>query len=165
MAPLSQATEQERIREILTMVKDPEIPVLSIQDMGILQSVQVTAGNAVQVSIIPTYSGCPAMDVIREEIKTVLLLHGYGDVCVKTILSPAWSSDLITAHGRRKLQEFGIAPPAGKSSDQTGEGPDVACPYCQSTDTRLVSQFGSTACKALYKCNNCLEPFDYFKCV
>lgn len=153
------------VSRILSMVKDPEIPVLTIEDMGIVRDIQFE-NDGVQVHITPTYSGCPAMDVIAEEVQSVLKLHGYDNVEVVSVLAPAWSSDFITENGRNLLREYGIAPPSEKGSKGAMLGIDpVACPQCKSENTSLVSEFGSTACKALYKCNDCLEPFDYFKCV
>ncbi len=156
--------DRDSVQKILEIVKDPEIPVLTIEDMGIVRDIEVSP-EQVQISITPTYSGCPAMDFIASEIVTVLKLHGYSEVTVKTVLSPAWSSDFISEEGRVKLEEFGIAPPRMESrAAMIGIDP-VKCPQCKSESTSLVSEFGSTACKALYKCDDCLEPFDYFKCV
>ncbi len=157
--------DPQSIGGILELVKDPEIPVLTVEDMGIIRHVDVD-GDIVVVSITPTYSGCPAMDHIASDIKTTLNLHGYPEVEIKTVLSPAWTTDMITERGRQKMEEFGIAPPSTKGSKAAMIGIDpVACPQCKSENTSLVSEFGSTACKALYKCNDCMEPFDYFKCV
>lgn len=136
---------------LLDQVKDPEIPVLSLWDLGILQNVE-QCGDQVRVTITPTYSGCPAMDVIREDIEKLLRDHGVDDVSIKTQLSPAWTTDWMTEEGRAQLQGYGIAPPG-----------DVSCPHCGSKNTNRVSEFGSTACKALYQCGDCGEPFDYFK--
>ncbi|WP_169569661.1 1,2-phenylacetyl-CoA epoxidase subunit PaaD [Sneathiella limimaris] len=155
----------DAVGQVLELVKDPEIPVLSIADMGIINSIDTTEG-AVTVRITPTYSGCPAMDQISSDIKTTLKLHGYDQIEVETVLSPAWTTDFISEKGRQQLFEYGIAPPlkgAGKAS-LLGED-EIKCPQCGSTDTEQVSQFGSTACKALYRCKSCAEPFDYFKCV
>jgi len=165
MQVLEPVYDEENVKKILEMVKDPEIPVLAIEDMGIVRDIEFEEGG-VQVSIMPTYSGCPAMDVIAEDVRSALLLHGYKKIEVKTVLSPAWSSDFITDKGKKCLQEYGIAPPvsAGSKGAMLGIDP-VGCPQCKSTNTRVVSEFGSTACKALYKCDDCLEPFDYFKCV
>lgn len=156
--------DRTSVEKVLELVKDPEIPVLTIDDMGIVRDIEVSPDH-VEVSITPTYSGCPAMDHIASEVSSVLRLHGYKDVSVKTVLSPAWSSDFISEDGREKLREFGIAPPAGSSKGAMLGHDAVACPQCESENTTLVSEFGSTACKALYKCLDCLEPFDYFKCV
>lgn len=157
--------DKASVGAILEMVKDPEIPVLTVEDMGIIRNVDIE-GEKVIVSVTPTYSGCPAMDHISKDISTTLKLHGYGDVEIKTVLSPAWSSDMITERGRERMREFGIAPPSNVGSKGAMLGIDpVACPQCGSQNTSIVSEFGSTACKALYKCNDCMEPFDYFKCV
>ncbi|WP_298426611.1 1,2-phenylacetyl-CoA epoxidase subunit PaaD [uncultured Kordia sp.] len=151
---------------ILEKVSDPEIPVLSIMDMGVVRSAQLINGIA-EVSITPTYSGCPAMDVIGDDITKALKESGY-DSKVKLILVPAWTTDWITERGRSALREYGIAPPLNPDADKDallGDKRIVKCTNCNSTNTKLVSQFGSTACKALFKCEDCLEPFDYFKCL
>lgn len=151
---------------ILEQVSDPEIPVLSIMDMGVVRSA-VVENNVVFIEITPTYSGCPAMDVIGEDIKSALEDAGYQSE-IELILSPAWTTDMITARGRKALQEYGIAPPLDAEADKEallGNKKLVKCTNCGSINTKLVSQFGSTACKALFKCEDCLEPFDYFKCL
>ena len=151
---------------ILEKVSDPEIPVLSIMDMGVVRSAKLIKG-VVEVSITPTYTGCPAMDVIGDDITQALKEHGY-EAKVKLILAPAWTTDWITERGRKALQEYGIAPPLNPDADKEallGEKRIVECTNCGSTNTKLVSQFGSTACKALFKCDDCQEPFDYFKCL
>ena len=165
MEPTTPVYSRAAVTQILEMVKDPEVPVLSISDMGIIKDVNLD-GEAVTVQIMPTYSGCPAMDVISEDIQTILTLHGYKDFKIETVLSPAWSSDFISESGRQKLREYGIAPPE-KGAGKAGlmHIAEIACPQCGSHKTEVVSEFGSTACKALYKCSDCLEPFDYFKCV
>ncbi len=152
--------------EILRTVHDPEVPVLTILDLGVVKSVEVN-GKKVYVEIIPTYSGCPAMDTISDDIKAALRSKGY-EPKVKLVLSPAWSTDRITPEGRKALEDYGIAAPLSVSNDKlalSGEAQVVKCTHCGSTNTRLVSQFGSTACKALFQCNDCHEPFDYFKCL
>lgn len=157
----------EPLWEILDQVNDPEIPVLSLWDLGILQNVE-RQDDAVVVTITTTYSGCPAMDVIGDDIRQVLQQAGYVNVTVKQRLSPAWTTDWISAEGRRKLLAYGIAPPAEASSSKNallGGKPIVPCPLCGSSRTERVSEFGSTACKALYRCQDCREPFDYFKCI
>ncbi len=155
----------EKVTSVLEMVKDPEIPVLSITDMGIIRNVEMK-GDRPSITITPTYSGCPAMDVIEEDITIMLKLHGIEDFELKTEISPAWTTDWMTDEGKRKLREFGIAPPEGSSkSALLGHDPVVTCPLCGSKETTVVSEFGSTACKAQYRCTDCLEPFDYFKCV
>jgi len=149
---------------LLDEVKDPEIPVLSLWDMGILRDVQ-REGNQVQVTITPTYSGCPAMDVMREDIEIALRANGIEDYAVKTVLAPAWTTDWMTDKGRAQLRGYGIAPPDDAVDHQGRETPEskVRCPHCGSVHTQRVSEFGSTACKALFQCNDCSEPFDYFK--
>ena len=157
----------ERIRTVLAGVNDPEVPVLSIIDLGIVRDVKVEEGK-VEVVITPTYSGCPAMDVIRMHIKMTLLQQGYETVNIRTVLSPAWTTDWMSEKGKDKLRAFGIAAPTpvqqvchpGLFSREEA----IPCPRCQSLHTSLISQFGSTACKALYRCEDCKEPFDYFKC-
>ena len=156
----------EDIWQILRSVEDPEIPVISIVDLGIVREVKFD-GNQCIVTLTPTYSGCPAMDVIPQLVKFALIKGGYKDNIVKNVLSPAWSTDWMSEDGKRKLKEYGIAPPVEITSDISflkGETKPVPCPQCNSTDTKLISQFGSTPCKAAYQCNACLEPFDYFKC-
>jgi ring-1,2-phenylacetyl-CoA epoxidase subunit PaaD len=157
-------------RGLAGQVADPEIPVLTIEDLGILRDVVVDDDGNVEVTITPTYSGCPAMDVIRDEVTRTLREHGYGEVRVRTVLAPAWTTDWLSAEGRAKLAAYGIAPPgqpgrAGPVLVQLTTGPrePVACPRCGSADTREVSRFGSTACKAHHTCRACLEPFDHFK--
>ena len=145
-------------------VTDPEIPVLTIADLGVLRDVAVN-GDAVEVTITPTYSGCPAMNMIALEIELALARAGFGKSKITTVLSPAWTTDWLSAEGRRKLAEIGIAPPAGRTNRRALFGADaVACPRCGSHETEQISEFGSTACKALYRCRHCAEPFDYFKC-
>lgn len=160
----------ETIQEIwqcLEKVHDPEIPVLTVLDMGIVRAVQPTPDGTFEVVITPTYSGCPAMHAIEWDIRHTLAEHGLAAVSVRTVLSPAWTTDWMSEAGKAKLKAYGIAPP--QNSDRIDkllfEGETrVPCPRCNSLHTELVSQFGSTACKALYRCADCLEPFDYFKC-
>ena len=163
LSPLSRVKE---VRRILEQVTDPEIPVLTITDLGILRGVLWNDG-AIQVIITPTYSGCPAMQTIEQDIRAALDRSGYTGVEVKTQLAPAWTTDWLSAAGREKLLQYGIVPPAGSTSKQSLRVPatGLACPRCQSADTEEISRFGSTPCKALYRCNACLEPFDYFKCI
>jgi ring-1,2-phenylacetyl-CoA epoxidase subunit PaaD len=155
------------VRNILRDVTDPEVPVLSILDLGIVREINL-AGDAVEVVITPTYSGCPAMDVISMNIRMALLQAGYRNVSIRQVLSPAWTTDWMTEEGKDKLKAYGIAPPQYKQvvcePELFGKEEAIQCPRCNSYNTRLVSQFGSTACKALYQCNDCQEPFDYFKC-
>ena len=149
-------------------INDPEIPVISIVDLGIVRNIQVPTPGQVIVDITPTYSGCPAMDVITMNIRMKLLEHGFREIKIQNILSPAWTTEWMTEEGRKKLKAFGIAPPNPSQSVCTPglfqEDEAVQCPNCNSYHTKMVSRFGSTACKALYKCNDCGEPFDYFKC-
>ncbi len=152
--------------DLLEEVKDPEIPVLSVVDLGIVRDIKMQEGS-VEIIITPTYSGCPAMDFIEVNIKSLLQEAGEEEITVTTVLHPAWTTDWISEPGKAKLQAYGIAPPVGKSPDKSllfAEEVSVPCPRCNSADTTMVSQFGSTACKSLYKCNSCKEPFDYFKC-
>ncbi len=159
-------TISPKITAILESVSDPEIPVLSIMDMGVVRDVAVE-GTDVFIKITPTYSGCPAMDTIADDIKAAFGKEGY-QTQVKLILAPAWSTDWITERGRKALEAYGIAAPLTEEADKEAlleNKKIVKCPQCGSTHTRLVSQFGSTACKALFKCEECYEPFDYFKCL
>jgi len=160
-------TPRQNAWDIAATVCDPEIPVLTIEDLGILRDVQVT-DNKVTVTITPTYSGCPAMDAIRDDVKTAFAKEGYSDVTVDLVLAPAWTTDWMTEAGKAKLQEYGIAPPTGKSDAARHAGPirlqmAVKCPQCSSLHTKELTRFGSTSCKALYVCQDCKEPFDYFK--
>lgn len=152
---------------LLETVSDPEVPVLSVMDLGIIRDVQLN-GNKVEITITPTYSGCPAMDMISMNIRLALLEKGYKNIEIKTVLSPAWTTDWMTEKGKEKLKAYGIAPPNTKQAVCTPEAFNseeaIQCPHCNSYYTTLISQFGSTACKALYQCNDCHEPFDYFKC-
>ena len=150
---------------LLDEVKDPEIPVLSIWDLGILRDVQIQ-GEQVIVTITPTYSGCPAMDVIREDIEAVLHANGMKNCAVKTQLSPAWTTEWMTSQGKSQLRDYGIAAPDDIADDDKGSltpESQVRCPHCGSRLTKRVSEFGSTACKSLFQCESCLEPFDFFK--
>lgn len=155
------------IWSLLYEVTDPEIPVLSIIDLGIVRDVQLKEEGKVEVTITPTYSGCPAMDVINMQIRMQLLSHGLQQVTIKQVLSPAWTTDWMTEAGKQKLLAYGIAPPHHTQqvcNTMLFAEEAVQCPHCQSWHTRRISEFGSTACKALYQCNSCHEPFDYFKC-
>ncbi len=152
--------------DLLETISDPEIPVLTIVDLGIVRSCQTISEGKVKVVITPTYTGCPAMDTIADDIKKAFAKEGL-EVVLETQIQPAWTTDWITEKGKANLEAYGIAPPAHKTSDKGAlMGRDeVRCPQCKSTNTEVISQFGSTACKALYRCNDCLEPFDYFKCL
>ena len=161
------------IWQILETVSDPEVPVLSVIDLGVVRNVEViptppSVGWEVSVFVTPTYTGCPAMDVMKMNIRMALLQEGFTDIKIIQVLSPAWTTDWMTEQGKEKLKAYGIAPPNYKQAvctpDSFQEAEAVQCPLCNSYHTKLVSQFGSTACKALYQCNDCKEPFDYFKC-
>ena len=159
-------TEEEKLWHILEEVKDPEVPVLSVLDLGIVRDLSYNKGK-VTVVITPTYSGCPAMDMISMDIRLKLLEKGYRDISVQQRLSPAWTTDWMTESGKQKLKAFGIAPPNPRQQFCTPEmfrEEAVQCPHCNSYHTELISQFSSTACKAMYRCLNCKEAFDYFKC-
>jgi ring-1,2-phenylacetyl-CoA epoxidase subunit PaaD len=160
---MAAGTRIEQARDVVALVPDPEIPVLTIDDLGILRGVDEEAGRIV-VTITPTYSGCPAMDHIREQVGTVLHDAGFVDAEVRMVYSPAWTTDWMSEEGKRKLGEFGIAPP-GPAGEPTPLTLPVACPQCGSRRTTVISQFGSTACKALYRCDACQEPFDHFKAI
>jgi ring-1,2-phenylacetyl-CoA epoxidase subunit PaaD len=156
----------QKIFEILDSVSDPEIPVLSIMEMGVVRSAKIVNG-IVEVVITPTYSGCPAMDVIGEDIQSAFQKAGL-EAKVELVLSPAWTTDWITPKGRQALENYGIASPLEAEADKEallGNKKLVKCPQCGSLNTKLISQFGSTACKAFFQCEDCQEPFDYFKCL
>jgi ring-1,2-phenylacetyl-CoA epoxidase subunit PaaD len=158
---------QRDIWRLLATVRDPEIPVLSITDLGIVRYVRGASEDCVRVGLTPTYSGCPATDVIRKSVEQALACAGFAHAVVETVLAPAWTSDWLTSAARAKLCAYGIAPPVKAISNpkRLFSAALVACPRCRSEDTRRVSEFGSTPCKAHYQCCACLEPFDYFKCI
>jgi len=151
------ACDTQEVWEILEGVPDPEIPVISVVDLGVIRDVECKNGK-VCISITPTYSGCPAMSVISMDIETELAKHGLSEVELKTQISPPWTTDWLSDKGKSRLEEYGIAPP------RTAGGPEH-CPHCKSKRVERVSQFGSTPCKAQWRCLECLEPFDYFKCI
>jgi ring-1,2-phenylacetyl-CoA epoxidase subunit PaaD len=156
----------KEVRTLLSQIPDPEIPVISIEELGILRDVKLVNEECV-VTITPTYSGCPAMKSIEQDIVALLKENGIEKVKVNYVFSPAWTTDCLSEEAKEKLRKYGISPPDKTSSDKsvlTGIQKIVKCPRCNSENTELVSQFGSTACKALYKCKDCLEPFDLFKC-
>jgi ring-1,2-phenylacetyl-CoA epoxidase subunit PaaD len=155
---------RQRAWDAAAGVVDPEIPVLTIADLGVLREVEVKNGR-VEVAITPTYSGCPAMNMIAVEVALALENAGFSKPNVRTVLSPAWTTDWMNEEGRSKLKAYGIAPPLPASSRRALFGvQQVSCPQCGSEETELLSEFGSTACKALWRCKSCREPFDYFKC-
>lgn len=162
-----QAGRLARARAAAASVADPEIPVLSIEDLGVLRDVRFDESGRVEAVITPTYSGCPAMTMIAVDVGLALEKAGFAEPRVTTVLSPAWTTDWMTERGREALRRFGIAPPVGRAGGRRalfGETA-VSCPHCRSADTERISEFGSTACKALYRCRACREPFDYFKCI
>ncbi|MBU2018683.1 MAG: phenylacetate-CoA oxygenase subunit PaaJ [Bacteroidetes bacterium] len=156
---------EAQIWELLERVPDPEVPVLSVVDLGIVRKVELN--EILRIDITPTYSGCPAMGVIEEQIKKELINAGIENFEVNTVLSPAWTTDWLSENGRKKLKEYGIAPPENEMDKSAlfAKPLIVPCPNCDSRETRMVSEFGSTACKAHYVCKECREPFDYFKCL
>jgi ring-1,2-phenylacetyl-CoA epoxidase subunit PaaD len=150
----------------LEEIKDPEVPVLSIIDLGIVRDITMN-GDELEVIITPTYTGCPAMDMIAATIKIELATLGFKKVKVTTVLSPAWTTDWMTEEGKRKLKAYGIAPPNPRQqvcNNNLFAEETIQCPHCNSFHTHRISEFGSTACKSLYQCDDCKEPFDYFKC-
>jgi len=174
-------TREQEAWRVAASVVDPEIPVLTIEDLGVLREVALD-GERVAVTLVPTYSGCPAIDAMRDDVILALTAAGFADVEVRTVLSPAWTTDWMSDAGKQKLRDFGIAPPTLRQAQGPGygQGPGqgqepgqakgpvklrlaVKCPRCESIDTHEVSRFGSTSCKALYECRACLEPFDHFK--
>ena len=156
---------RDQVLEWLSEVPDPEIPVLTITDLGIVRD--VTVDDEVVVALTPTYTGCPATEMIEQSVIDTLHRQGVENVSINRVLSPPWTTDWISEAGRDKLREYGIAPPERGASKRALLHGDrsVACPRCQSLETEVVSEFGSTACKAAYKCKACLEPFEYFKCI
>lgn len=162
MVNSANTVDSAQLFELLSTVCDPEIPVLTLQDLGVLRDIEVV-DDEVKVTITPTYAGCPAMDTMRSDIETTLKQAGYQNVKVQQSLSPAWTTDWMSERGRQKLRAYGIAPPVSTAcGQQTGQ---IECPQCNSVEVKRISEFGSTACKALYQCQDCLEPFDYFKCI
>lgn len=165
--PNAQADRVERAWKALAEVEDPEIPVIGILDLGIIRHVRPGGDGTLEIGLSPTYTGCPATEVIRRSVERALQDAEVGSFLVKTVLSPAWSSDWITPEGRDKLHAYGIAPPEQATTFREWRqgGRVVPCPRCQSMSTEVISEFGSTPCKALYRCRSCAEPFDYFKCL
>lgn len=167
LPPAGDEGDVNAVLAVLQEVPDPEVPVVSVVELGIVRDIAWLDGRLV-VNVTPTYSGCPATEVIEQHIHEALVAAGYADPLIQRRLSPAWTTDWLSEAGREKLRAYGIAPPVGSASKRslTGQSdPVVPCPLCGSTATERVSEFGSTACKALYRCRDCLEPFDYFKCL
>ena len=171
-APANLADHRSARRErdvwaILSDVPDPEIPVLNVVELGIIRHVRIADDGRVTVGVSPTYTGCPATEVIAASITARLQAEGYSDAKVESVLSPPWTSDWLTDSARSKLKEYGIAPPAHSVGNPKHlfREPKVACPRCSSLQSQKLSEFASTPCKALYRCSSCLEPFEYFKCI
>ena len=155
---------KEEIFEILSVIPDPEIPVVSIREMGMLRDILI-GENGYEVVLTPTYTGCPAMGIIEQDIKATLEKNGISPVTVKMVFDPAWTTDWMSDIAKSKLKAYGIAPPLHSSCNSGVFANNIIeCPQCHSKDTVMLSRFGSTACKSLYKCNSCKEPFEYFKC-
>jgi ring-1,2-phenylacetyl-CoA epoxidase subunit PaaD len=157
----------EAARAAVDTVCDPEIPVLTLNDLGVIRSIELSKDGSIDLAITPTYSGCPAMAVMALDLQTVLIKAGFPVARIRTVLSPAWTTDWMTPDGRKKLRAYGIAPPARRASRRAlfGEEDALSCPRCSSLKTSKLSEFGSTQCKALWRCEDCLEPFDAFKCI
>lgn len=160
-------TEKD-ILKLLSEIPDPEIPVITIVELGVVRGVELKSDTEILVTITPTYSGCPAMKQMEDDVRTKLQENGFTDITVHMTYSPAWTTDWLSEEAKLKLQKYGIAPPEESTTDKSflsGKPKTVTCPRCKSKHTTMISQFGSTACKALYQCKDCLEPFDYFKCI
>ena len=157
----------QQLWALLGEITDPEVPVISVVDLGIIRDIRIADGIP-EIVVTPTYSGCPAMDMIRTNIRMSLLEHGFSDVRIATVLSPAWTTDWMSEAGKEKLKAYGIAPPMPAQQvcrlEMFSREEAIQCPHCDSYHTTMISEFGSTACKALYRCEACREPFDYFKC-
>ena len=159
-------TEQD-IFSFLKEIPDPEIPVISIVDLGVIRKINIQ-GKSIEIQITPTYSGCPAMKQMEDDIVSTLKQKGIENVHIKMVYTPAWTTDWLSEDAKERLRKYGIAPPQESTTDKsfiTGKTKQIKCPRCGSLHTEMISQFGSTACKALYRCKDCLEPFDYFKCI
>lgn len=159
---------KENILSLLSEIPDPEIPVISIIELGVIRDITINDEKSIQLKITPTYSGCPAMKQIEDDVRKKLTENGFTSITINTVFSPPWTTDWLTPEAKEKLRQYGIAPPEHSTEDKswlTGKPKTICCPRCKSQNTKLISQFGSTACKALYQCKDCLEPFDYFKCI
>lgn len=152
---------------LLEDVSDPEVPVLSVVDLGVVRSIKINSKDSISIVITPTYSGCPAMQYIEKGVREILEQKGFKEINISTSLSPAWTTDWLSEKGKQKLEAYGIAPPVNEVDKSVlfADPTPVPCPLCKSRNTKMISQFGSTSCKAHYQCNDCLEPFDYFKCL
>lgn len=162
-APHAPTALEEELRRLAGSVPDPELPMVSLAELGVLRGLRVPAPGRVEVDLTPTYTGCPALETMAADIERVLHDRGMAEVEVRTVLAPPWTTDAISAEGRRKLAESGIAPPRAAASGPVPLALTVRCPHCGSTETTLLSRFSSTACKALRRCETCREPFDHFK--
>jgi ring-1,2-phenylacetyl-CoA epoxidase subunit PaaD len=161
------SSPETSIWKLLNEIPDPEIPVISVVELGVVRDIRLTNNN-VEITITPTYTGCPAMKRMEDDIRSKLNANGFKEISFKMVYKPAWTTDWINDVAKEKLREYGIAPPVEKTNDKSflsGNPKKIPCPRCKSIQTKLISQFGSTACKALYQCNDCKEPFDYFKCI
>jgi ring-1,2-phenylacetyl-CoA epoxidase subunit PaaD len=159
--------KKEEILSFLSEIPDPEIPVITIVELGVIREI-ITSGKKIEVKITPTYSGCPAMKQMEDDVRKKLTEKGFEEIKITTVYNPPWSTDWLSEEAKLKLQRYGIAPPEESTTDKsflTGKHKAVTCPRCKSKNTVMISQFGSTACKALYQCKDCLEAFDYFKCI
>ena len=159
-----QSPQLHQIWQQLQQIPDPELPALSITDLGMIRNVLATP-NGWKVLFTPTYSGCPATEFLLNEIKQVLHHAGFSNIEIEVVLTPAWTTDWMNQNAKQRLRDFGIAPPVGKSCEHPEHSGPIRCPRCDSQQTEKISEFGSTACKALYRCRECFEPFDYFKCI
>ncbi len=158
-------SDEERIWHWLAEVPDPEVPALSVVDLGMIRNIRIT-NDSVEIEVSPTYTGCPATEVIEHDILEKMFAEGVATASVKRVLSPPWTTDWISDEGKKKLRRYGIAPPERTADKRALIGKAaICCPRCQSAATTLISEFGSTACKASYRCDECLEPFEYFKCI
>ena len=164
VTPADAENLRERVWNAAAAVVDPEIPVLTIADLGVLRNIEIDADGGITVAITPTYSGCPAMNVIAFEVELALARAGLPGAQVRLVLAPSWTTDWMSEEGRRKLLEYGIAPPGAAGRGALFGLEVLVCPRCASPDTERLSEFGSTSCKALWRCRSCREPFDYFKC-
>lgn len=153
-----------QIKAIVSQVKDPEIPVLTLEDLGVIRNISINEEGKPEIEITPTYSGCPAMDMMKMDIRLALLGAGFKEFAIKETLSPPWTTDWMSEAGKQKLKQYGIAPPLERRAQALFSHETPPCPRCGSHHTELLSEFASTACKSMYRCLDCLEPFDYFKC-
>ena len=159
---------KENIFSLLGEIPDPEIPVITIVELGVVRAVNIIDDKNIEITITPTYSGCPAMKQMEDDVRKKLVENGFEQIEIKTIFNPPWTTDWLNEEAKLKLQKYGIAPPEESTTDKsflTGKHKQITCPRCKSKNTIMISQFGSTACKALHQCKDCLEAFDYFKCI